>query len=128
MVQPPEEPSSGPIRVLSAIPDQTARESLVEGRLILRLYPSVLLLDVQSQRRWRHQPVAAAAAGDHGDAAAAERAPSGAAGGGGGRGGGGRLLQLLLVDLPLLRSAVLEPDLHLETDQNVGIAERGWLV
>lgn len=127
MVQPPEEPSSGPIRVLSAIPDQTARESLVEGRLILRLYPSVLLLDVQSQRRWRHQPVAAAAAGNHGDAAA-ERAPSGVAGGGGGRGGGGRLLQLLLVDLPLLRSAVLEPDLHLETDQNVGIAERGWSV
>lgn len=79
---------------------------------------SVLLLDVQRQRGWRHQSVAAAAARHHGDAVAAAvsmETASYAAIGRGGRGrGGGRLLELLLVDLALFGPAVLEPDLHLE--------------
>lgn len=90
-----------------------------------KMHPfSVLLFDVQRQRG-RHQTVAATAARHHGSAAAAvamETASSStttaaatAADGRSGRGrGGGRLLQLLLVDFPLLRSSVLEPDLHLE--------------
>lgn len=90
---------------------------------------SVLLFDVQRQGRGRHQPVAAAAARHHGDTAAAvsvEAASSSPAsvapGGRGGRGrGGGRLLELLLVDLSLLRPAVLEPDLHLEQRERLDL-------
>lgn len=106
------------IAVLSEIPPRPVLSSNQTS--------SVLFFDVQRQRRWRHQAVVPAAARHHGDAAAtvsldaaAPSSPSPATTAvprrrrGRGR-GGGRLLELLLVDLALLCSPVLEPDLHLD--------------
>lgn len=84
-------------------------------------WSSELLLDVQRQRRWGHQPVAAAAACHHGNTVAAvpvDARPAGSSAVSGGRGGcgggGGGLLELLLVDFALFGPSVLEPDLHLQ--------------
>jgi len=73
---------------------------------------SVLLLDVHGQRGRGHHPVAAAAARHHRGTVSVEEAAAAAGRRGHGR-GGCRLLELLLVDLTLLGSTVLEPDLHL---------------
>ena len=90
---------------------------------------SVLLFDVQRQGGRGHQPVAAAAARHHGDtvhtvpvetasSSSSSSSSSAAAAGRRGRGGGGRrLLELLLVDLSFFRPTVLEPDLHLQQEE-----------